>query len=159
MKNYQSLTVRSASGKLNAILTEVELVSQQGRSARITAVWDSGASSSCISKKAAQSLGLIPIGMSVHFTANGKAECFDYIADVILPSGINVGNVRISEFSGSPAIDMLIGMDIICMGDFAITNAKGATLMSYRIPPADHHTDYTQESGGDARRSDTWKHN
>jgi hypothetical protein len=29
---------------------------------------------------------------------------------------------------------MLIGMNIITMGDFAITNHRGQTVMSFRVP-------------------------
>ena len=39
-------------------------------------------------------------------------------------------------------------MDIICAGDFSITNANGKTVVSYRIPPDAFHIDYvaTQKS-------------
>jgi uncharacterized protein YecA (UPF0149 family) len=30
--------------------------------------------------------------------------------------------------------DVLIGMDIICSGDFAVTNKGGKTVFSYRYP-------------------------
>jgi hypothetical protein len=33
-----------------------------------------------------------------------------------------------------PGTDVLIGMDIISMGDFAITNARGKTIFSFVIP-------------------------
>jgi len=33
-----------------------------------------------------------------------------------------------------PGEDIIIGMDIISMGDFVITNARGKTLFSFVIP-------------------------
>lgn len=33
-----------------------------------------------------------------------------------------------------PNIDLLIGMDIISLGDFAITNVNGKTTFSFRLP-------------------------
>ena len=142
--NCQAFSVKAPRGKLSSILTDVTLSTPSGQSACITAIWDTGASSSCLSKRAARLLHLAPLGMSVVFTANGRVNCFDYLVDVTLPGGICIKGVRCHEFSGDPVVDMLVGMDIICMGDFAITNAQGVTLMSYRLPPASRHTDYTQ---------------
>lgn len=34
----------------------------------------------------------------------------------------------------STGIDMLIGMDVICLGDFAISNYNGETCFSFRYP-------------------------
>jgi hypothetical protein len=34
-----------------------------------------------------------------------------------------------------PGTDVLLGMDIITMGDFVINNADGQTLFSFVIPP------------------------
>lgn len=42
---------------------------------------------------------------------------------------------------GSQGIDILIGMDIIKLGDFAISNYKGQTQFSFRIP-SQEHVDY-----------------
>jgi hypothetical protein len=33
--------------------------------------------------------------------------------------------------------DMLIGMDVINLGDFAVTNYNGRTMFSFRMPSAD----------------------
>jgi hypothetical protein len=42
-------------------------------------------------------------------------------------------------------IEALIGMDIITLGDFSITNHKGVTCMSFRIPSG-HEIDYVVNS-------------
>ena len=36
--------------------------------------------------------------------------------------------------SSAEDFGMLIGMDIITLGDFAITNLNGQTVMSFRLP-------------------------
>ena len=39
---------------------------------------------------------------------------------------------------GAQGIDVLIGMDIISQGDFAISNYGGKTQFSFRIPSQEH---------------------
>lgn len=39
---------------------------------------------------------------------------------------------------GKQGIDVLIGMDIISNGDFAISNYEGRTQFSFRIPSQEH---------------------
>ncbi len=35
---------------------------------------------------------------------------------------------------GNQGIDLLIGMDIIGLGDFAVTNLNGVTQFTFRLP-------------------------
>lgn len=42
--------------------------------------------------------------------------------------------LRVSTAELPTDVDMLVGMDIICSGDFAITNHGGNTTFSYRVP-------------------------
>ena len=39
---------------------------------------------------------------------------------------------------GKQGIDVLIGMDIISLGDFAISNYESKTQFSFRIPSQEH---------------------
>jgi hypothetical protein len=50
-------------------------------------------------------------------------------------NGIVLKNKRITICKLPPAVDMLIGMDIISMGDLFICNANDRTLFSYALPP------------------------
>jgi hypothetical protein len=52
-----------------------------------------------------------------------------------LPNGIVLKNKRITICKLPPTVDMLIGMDIILMGDLFICNADNRTLFSYAFPP------------------------
>ena len=74
------------------------------------AIWDTGATHSAITKKVADELGLKPTG----------------IVDVKYGSGLAQTNDQQSQ--------LLIGMDIIGMGDFAVTNADEKTVFSFRVP-------------------------
>ncbi len=39
---------------------------------------------------------------------------------------------------GKQGIDVLIGMDIISNGDFAVSNYDGKTYFSFRLPSQEH---------------------
>jgi len=42
--------------------------------------------------------------------------------------------LKVTDGDLSPNVDVLIGMDIIGLGDFAVTNKDGKTVFSYRMP-------------------------
>ena len=76
--------------------------------------------------------------------ANGVDEKATYLVNFALPHSVGVSGVVASEFAGSQAIDALIGMDVIGLGDLAITHVGGRTCMSFRMPS--HGTiDYVKE--------------
>jgi predicted aspartyl protease len=99
------------------------------------AIWDTGATNTVITSKVAVDLGLKPISRTQVKTASGTADCNVYLVDMVLPSRIGIQNVRVTE--GILAdFDVLIGMDIIGLGDFAVTSdyPNPTTVVSYRIP-------------------------
>ena len=97
-------------------------------------LWDTGASSSLISKAAVDALGLIPVGKSEISGVNDGVEFKStYLIHVGLPSGDIVTNVFASEFDGED-YDLIVGMDIIQNGDLAVTNWNDVTTFSFRIP-------------------------
>lgn len=107
-------------------------------------LWDTGASSSLISKAAADALGLVPIGKSEISGVNAGVEFKrTYLIHVGLPTGDVVTNVLVSEFNGED-YDLIIGMDIIQNGDFAVTNVNDITAFSFRIPSR-KEIDFEQE--------------
>jgi hypothetical protein len=58
-----------------------------------------------------------------------------YWVDIDLPNGILIPDVRVNEAANLGSYDLLSGMDIITLGDFAVTNGVGNTWFSFRIPP------------------------
>jgi len=97
------------------------------------AIWDTGATNSVISDVVVKALNLLPIGKVEVHTAGGSLTANVYLVNITLPNNITVPNVRVSEgiIQGS---EMLIGMDIISLGDFSVTNMNGRTTMSFRVP-------------------------
>lgn len=141
MASYQALTISSNAGILRSINTDVTLV-VNGLTKIVHAIWDTGATGTCISDKVIQELNLLPLGFTVVNTANGSTNAGQFVVDLLFPNNVMMKDLRVTEFSGTPDVDMLIGMDVICAGDMSITNANQKTVFSYRIPPDWFHIDY-----------------
>ena len=97
-------------------------------------LWDTGASVSLISARVAKVLGLESIGKSGVSGYNEGVDVKDtYLVHIGLPTGDIVTNIMAMEFH-SDEYDVVIGMDVICKGDLAVTNKDGRTTFSFRIP-------------------------
>ncbi len=101
---------------------------------KFNAIWDTGASGSVINQQVISALGLQPIDKKEVNTANGKRNASVYLVDIYLPNKVVFPAVRVTDgdILGS---SVLIGMDIIGSGDFAVTHSDGKTCMSFQIPP------------------------
>ena len=98
------------------------------------ALWDTGSTMTVISDDLASKLNLEPVGEMIVETAGGRLNAKKYIISLHLPNRLNIENVMISSGKLGPGIDILIGMDIITLGDFAITNYNNKTVFSFRFP-------------------------
>ena len=110
---------------------------------KVKGIWDTGATNSVINKSIVDALGLKPISMTQVHTASETINANVYLVNIILPSNVGIQNVRVTEgvIKGG---DMLIGMDIINIGDFCVTNHDGKTVMSFRTPSC-LEVDYVSE--------------
>lgn len=106
------------------------------------AIWDTGATHSAITKRVVEDLKLQPTGVRETRHAGGKSSNNTYLVNIALPNMVMVPHVRVTEIqlipddnvSGDKQPQLLIGMDIIGLGDFAVTNVNGKTVFSFRIP-------------------------
>ena len=107
------------------------------------AIWDTGASCSCISQKVVKSLNLSEIDRVINHTANGPREAGVYLVNIYLPNRVIFSATRVidAEILGA---DILIGMDVINKGDLAITHKNGATWMTFQFPSY-HKIDFVEE--------------
>ena len=97
-------------------------------------LWDTGAPVSLISARVAKVLGLTSIGKSGVSGYNEEIDVKDtFLIHLGLPTGDIVTNIMAMEFE-SDEYDVVIGMDVICNGDLAITNKDDKTTFSFRIP-------------------------
>ena len=105
------------------------------RALAVNALWDTGATGSCISKKVVKDLGLISIGREKVSTPSGESIQNQYLVDVILPNKVKIGDVVVLDSEiGIQGFDLLIGMNIISLGDFSVSNANSKTIFSFCIP-------------------------
>lgn len=99
------------------------------------ALWDTGATGSCISPEVSERLKLTPVGKARVNHAGGGGETDIFLVNLLLPNRVQVAGVAASQLRGTHDFGAIIGMDIISSGDFAITHAGGRACMSFRIPP------------------------
>jgi predicted aspartyl protease len=108
-------------------------------------IWDTGATGSVITKKIIDAVGLQPTGQTQVGTAGGTVITNTYLVNLTLPMGLMIPNLVVTEGNLTGA-DALIGMDVITLGDFTITNLKGHTVMNFRVPSM---VEYNYVSEGD----------
>lgn len=145
LPNSSAFTVKSHGGLLRVLITDVNVhLPGSLKYSPIKAIWDTGASGSAITKKVAQQLGLVATGMAQVNTANGIATQNTYTIDIGLPNKVIIQGIIATEIDALAAgCDALIGMDVITLGDFSITNHNGSTCMSFRVPSG-HEIDYVK---------------
>ena len=100
------------------------------------AVWDTGATNSVIAHRVVEKLDLISTGLTEVFQVNGPPYLANtYLVRVMLPNNLEFHDILVtsSDLAGDDA-DVLIGMDIISQGDFAITHPNRRTKFSFRFP-------------------------
>jgi predicted aspartyl protease len=99
------------------------------------AIWDTGANSSVITPKAVAALQLNNYGLtSMVAIGRQNVKTITYLIDLVLPNGMRFKNIIAPLGSITDEIDILIGMDIISLGDFAVSNFQGNTSFSLRVP-------------------------
>jgi hypothetical protein len=140
--HFQALTVKHT-GRAAQIITDLKISAAYDPTAppnpvpqEITtrALWDTGASGSVISQDIAKTLALTPVGATNVKHAGGSSISPTHLVNFYLPHGPTMTGALVTEFQAQPQFGAIIGMDIITMGDLAITNVGGQTVMSFRLP-------------------------
>jgi hypothetical protein len=100
---------------------------------KVFAIWDTGATGSVITQAVVDQCSLKQIGLKKVCGVHSEEISPVFLVNIELP---NVGFPNIAVTLGRlPAgTDVLIGMDIISRGDFAITNHAGNTVFTFRTP-------------------------
>lgn len=138
----QSVTLRCFTAKSSRI--ESELVSSVGialpgeslkdKALSWKGLWDTGATGCAITRTVADNIGASPIGVVQVGGVHGVEEVNLYVIDIYLPNNVVIPEVDATELSETAGCDLLIGMDVIGMGDFSVSNADGKTFFSFRVP-------------------------
>lgn len=108
------------------------------------ALWDTGATDCVITQAVIDACGLVPTGRAKVTGVHGESEEDTFLVNIALPQDVIVQSTRVTKgrFHGA---DILIGMNIIATGDFAVTNFNGITKFSFRIP-SQLHIDFVEEA-------------
>lgn len=105
----------------------------------VKAQWDTGATGTCISRELVNRLNLMPTGKVKVSTPSGVGVMNKYVINLVLNNEIRIQNLIVMDSEiGKQGIDVLIGMDIISTGDFAVSNFDEKTQFSFRIPSQEH---------------------
>ena len=99
-----------------------------------SALWDTGSSDCFISRSCAENLNLGIIDKTWVENPQGRSYENVYYATLFLPSKHYI-EVELTEcHSLSSIFEVIIGMNVIAKGDFAITGTSGKTKFSFRLP-------------------------
>jgi len=114
------------------------------REPNLDGLWDTGAACSVVTQRVVAELNLKPIKYGTVSTPNGEYETPFFYVRIGLPNHVMVGPLLVPL--GQPSgCDVLIGMDVIANGDFAVSNYNGKTTFSFRIPSIES-TDYVKNA-------------
>ena len=128
----------------NKLINEVE-VFYKGKSVKCKALWDTGATDCCVSQDVVRQLSLISTGKANITTPNQTSERDTYLVDVSLPNNVRVNDLCVIDSNiEKQNIGMLIGMNIINLGDFTVSNFQDKTTFAFRIP-SESITDYAKQ--------------
>ncbi|MBU0607076.1 MAG: SEC-C domain-containing protein [Armatimonadetes bacterium] len=149
---WQALTQQYAS-RVSVLRTEVNAgpafdpqADPEPQVMKFRGIWDTGASSTAISPRVVQQLGLAYTGMRICHGANGSFNANTCLVSLLFRVPGN--QVWIPQLTVSEAqlgdLDVLVGMDVIGIGDFAVTNYGGRTTLTFRIPSMER-LDFTKQ--------------
>ena len=102
----------------------------------VKALWDTGSSESVISSEIAKKLNLKRVGKAKVDSTGSNFQSQVYEMDLLLgEKQIFWLNVTESSELNKAGLDVLLGMDVISLGDFAISAYNESIYFSFRYPP------------------------
>ncbi len=129
-------TMKHKLGIVGALVSPIEVFSSvnPSKSFKGNAIWDTGAVGTLITPKVASELGLLAVSQTLISTPSStNVPANIYWVNLLLPNKVMLQKVPVIE--GIPqGCDVLVGMDIISKGDFAVTAGQGKTVFSFRMP-------------------------
>ena len=154
---YQALTLKAPgiarSIVIPVVVSQSKILCQKFKfkkiEADVMALIDTGATNTSISDRLAISLGLKAVEQCEVYAAGGVHIANVYMIDVLLRSMVEFTNIRAAEFLANEKFDIIIGMDILTLGDLAITNHSNRTVLSFRVPPDTAHIDFVEKAKKD----------
>jgi hypothetical protein len=99
------------------------------------ALWDTGAAISAVTPLIQQELELVQIGTKYIRGVTGTKKVPVVLLTLELPNDLLKQTVEVVVCNFSTNVGMIIGMNIITLGDFALLHGNNRTEFSFTIPP------------------------
>ena len=130
------------------LIAEVEVsdVLQPLQKIKVNALWDTGAMLSATTPQVAQRLNLNPFNRIKVNGINNSSMADVVKVSIRLPNLVELINYNIAVCNLVQNVDFLIGMDIIQLGDFSISNGRGKTLFTFAMPPFEDKIDLYEKA-------------
>ncbi len=95
-------------------------------------MWDTGSQYTFLSSRIIEALQLKPSGVAEVSGIGGISDANVYVVHIVLPSGDAVVNVEAlgSDYSD---YDVIIGMDIIVLGEFHFDKVDDHSVFSFNV--------------------------
>lgn len=112
---------------------------------KLMALWDTGAMITCISKSYADKLGLMADDTTIIRGANNEPFETNVYSVQIKMGELPIPFIRVAELPmEGTGRDVIVGMDIMKLGDLMITNYGGKTKLTFRTPSLET-VDYVED--------------
>jgi hypothetical protein len=155
-KSYQAFTIK-ATGYLDRIITDISVSAAYNpqsppspipQMVPARALWDTGATKSGLSSNLIAKLSLVSCGTAQINHGGGTSIAPRYMVNFYLPHKVAAIGILAAEVqTAKDQFDVIVGMDVIDLGDFTISNVSGATWVSFRTPSC-QAVDYVAERSG-----------
>lgn len=134
MGYYDKSVLYSYDDICNRLTCDIDVNSTASDTAsfRTKALWDTGASMSCISEKLVQRMGIVPVDTGMAVSVIGKKTVSYYIVNAQLAPGMVFRHLKVACLPMMDHdVDFIIGMDMISEGNFNLINSDGKTTLTY----------------------------
>ena len=118
------------------------------RGRQYKALYDTGATHSSVSLKVVTELNLASMGALNVGVGGGRLPTTSHLVNIMLPNKAMFGMAQVAKIDLHGGIDVLIGMDILGVGDFTVTHYAGNTTFSYCCPSR-REIDFVTETRND----------
>ena len=108
------------------------------------ALWDTGASMSAITPEIQDKLKVISVDKKIIAGVHSSKVVNVVYLTLELPNSVIKKNIRFAVCSITSKIGMILGMDIISLGDFALSNGNNQALISFAVPPFQEKIDFSK---------------
>jgi pectate lyase len=130
--------------KINTPVNLYSIPYNSSLSVSTEALWDTGASMSAITPDIMTKLKVTPVDKKT-IAGIHSTQIVDIVyITVELPNNVIKRNIEVAVCNIPSNVGMILGMDIILLGDFALSNGNSQTLLSFAVPPFKEKIDFSK---------------